>query len=69
MKRRHVPINSLGEEWRPGQTWSCSRCGRSGPDRDDVALPECRQRSYHDLTFHPPAHASAIKQREEVWRG
>lgn len=66
---REGPRNSLGLPWAQGQTWTCARCGGSGPDRDDVVLAECgagaARRTYHDLAFHPPEHAAALAARHE----
>ena len=64
-RARSGPTNSAGEPFREGQAWSCARCGGSGPDRDDRVLPECRERSYHDIVFAPVEHAAKIAARKE----
>jgi hypothetical protein len=70
-RKAYVPRNSLGQPWREGQSWSCSACGLTGPDRDDVNMPDCTvhgSRGAHGLplTFHPKEHAAAIAARKEA---
>lgn len=40
-----VPVNSNGQPYRDGDVWTCSRCGQSGPDRDDVEMARCPHES------------------------
>lgn len=35
------PVNSAGLPYREGDIWTCSACGQSGPDRDDVEMARC----------------------------
>ena len=70
-----VPGNSLGLPWKEGQRWTCTRCGKGGPDRDDLALPPCTPREenrrveFHDLEFHPREHDEAIQARHAARKG
>lgn len=57
--RASGPRNSLGRPWN-GETWSCTRCGETGPDRDD--LPRSAH-APHTLAFHPAEHHAAIIAR------
>ena len=69
---RSGPTNSAGERFREGQTWSCARCGGSGPDRDDRVLAPCWPRegsaphmAWHDMRFLPAEHAAKIAPRKD----
>ena len=60
---KRPPTNSLGEPWVEGQTWTCTGCGATGPDRDDVPMPascEC----FAPVLYAPPEHEAAIRARE-----
>lgn len=66
-RKNDGPRNSLGRPWTEGEAWRCARCGKTGPDRDDVALGLCLPRegahsslAYHDLDFEPASHAEAM---------
>jgi hypothetical protein len=66
---KRPPTNSAGRPWT-GETWSCSRCGETGPDRDDVPHSGCPKHptarvswAPHDLAFHPEAHAERVAAR------
>lgn len=70
MSARHVPGNSLGRPWK-GETWTCRRCGATGPDRDDVAFdaycrlhPAGARAGGHELRYAPEAHAAELRARE-----
>jgi hypothetical protein len=62
---KHGPTNSLGKPWA-GETWSCDRCGDTGPDRDDVAHGGCKAHpsrvswAPHVLRFHPQEHHDTL---------
>lgn len=51
------PLNSHGEPYQPGQVWTCSACGESGPDNDCVRLTGCKAHpsrlswAPHSMTF------------------
>ena len=71
-RARSGPTNSAGEPWAEGQSWTCARCGGSGPDRDDRVLSACLPRegaaphmAWHELAFVPPSHAAKIAARKE----
>ena len=52
------PRNSLGRPWVEGEAWSCTRCGKRGPDRDDVAMPLCLPREGAAPSLAAPAEPS-----------
>lgn len=56
------PISSFGTPW-DGETWSCSQCGETGPDRDDHRIGSCpaRPRGMHDITYSPPEHEARVR--------
>ena len=59
---KRPPTNSLGESWVEGQTWTCTGCGATGPDRDDVRMPascEC----IAPMHYARPEHEAAIAAR------
>lgn len=45
------------------ETWACSRCGETGPDRDDHSLSDCPadRRGRHLLTYSPPEHDARVR--------
>lgn len=72
---RHAPMNSMGQPWTI-ETWSCTRCGATGPDRDDVRsgspgglpFPGCSKghasgHGHCDLVYTPALHDAAIRAR------
>ena len=65
------PRNSLGAPFT-GETWTCLRCGATGPDRDGdrTSLARCPRdtdfggRGPCELSFSPPAHELAVRMRD-----
>lgn len=62
---RRPPTTSAGTV-HTVETWTCTRCGETGPDRDDRPLPGCpahpsgRQYAPHEIVYAPEAHHAAV---------
>lgn len=59
---RHIPRNSLGQQWKPGDVWHCTDCGMYGDDRDDVDYPACPKVTHRN----GPHYGLVLSVKEEA---